>query len=288
MSAWLEWIAHLGHDVYAYPPWITAQQASCACHASASINLLERPKFACLDNGKAVDWRATVRSGERSLTYCVSKAWLLEHMPEFDLNFLPGAVAVNATSMLEDVIAFALMADRAAPWSDSVPLATKLAYILPYGGYHESRQNWRPLFFAKFFALVANATSVDEALSRLIAPNAFLEWTSHYWPDSPQQAGGRNSYTIKWSSSTAPPVVSPLEFVAYGYGSCSAWATFITYVARSLGIPARQAGTPCWNSVFEGVDFRGLARRNPNVSDCWSGSSAALGHGGGYLNNHNW
>ena len=27
---------------------------------------------------------------------------------------------------------------------------------------HESRQNWRPLLFAKFFSLVANATSADD------------------------------------------------------------------------------------------------------------------------------
>ena len=55
-------------------------------------------------------------------------------MPEFDLHFLPNSVTVNATSMLDDVIAFSLMADRAAPWSASVPLATKLTYLLPYAG----------------------------------------------------------------------------------------------------------------------------------------------------------
>ena len=64
----------------------------------------------------------------------------------------------------------------------------------------------------------------------------------------------------------------------------------VTYLARSVGIPARQTGTPCWNSVFGGIDYRGLARDNPNVSTCWSGGlHGGRGKvGGGMLNNHNW
>ena len=34
-------------------------------------------------------------------------------------------------------------------------------------------------------------------------------------------------YQLHWSSSTNPPVVAPLDFVAYGYGSCTAWATLL-------------------------------------------------------------
>ena len=67
----------------------------------------------------------------------------------------------------------------------------------------------------------------------------------------------------------------------------------LVYVARSVGIPARQAGTPCWNSVFEGVDFRGRASDNPNVTLCWhAGLNAKSGVDKGginsFLNNHNW
>ena len=68
--------------------------------------------------------------------------------------------------MLDDTLAFALMADRAARWSRTIPLEVKLAYLLPYATYHESRQNWRPLLFAKFFALVADAPDVRTAISR--------------------------------------------------------------------------------------------------------------------------
>ena len=282
-SSWLDWIAHLGHDVYSYPSWISDQMRGCTCDVKIDPRTVE-----CVENGKSVSWQSAVAKESSALTYCVGKSWLLEHMPSFDMHFLPNGVSVNATSMLDDVLAFALMADAAAAFSPTIPLSMKLAYVLPYGAYHESRQNWRPLFFAKFFSLVQNATSVEEALGRLLHPNAFLEWSSHYWPSSPRQPGEDLQYKIKWSSSTAPPVVSPLEFVAYGYGSCSAWATYVTYVSRAVGIPARQAGTPCWNSVYGGYDYRGLSSGNSNVSLCWNGGSDQLGHGGGFLNNHNW
>ena len=286
-DAHLDWLTNLGHDTYSYPSWITSQQRECACNVAS----ISPRKVVCKDSRKLVDWRSVAKlTPGAHLTYCIGRAWLLEHMPEFDLHYLPGSVTVNSTSMLDDVVAFALMADRAAPWTSGIPLAVRLAYGLPYGGYHESRQNWRPLFFAKFFPLVANATSTEEALGRLVAPDEFLRWSKHYWPSSPKQRdpAAPNAYTIEWSSSTAPPVVSPLEFVAYGYGSCSAWATFLTYVARAVGLPARQVGTPCWNSVFEGVDFRGRAAHNPNVSTCWRGGTRDAGHGGRFLNNHNW
>ena len=276
---WLPWIDNLGHDNYSYPSWISDQIMECHCAQT-------KAGIACIrtEDRTRVDWRKADK-----LSFCTSKAWLLDHMPAFDLHFLPGSVSVNGTSMLDDTIAFALMADRAAPWSPSIPIEAKFAYLLPYAGYHESRQNWRPLFFAKFFGIVANATTVEDAIGRLVAPNVFTQWAEHYWPSSPRQPeAGTGAYHIDWSSSTAPPVVSPFEFVSYGYGSCSAWATFVTYVMRAVGLPARQVGTPCWNSVYSGRDYRGLASANPNVSLCWHGGSTALGHGGGFLNNHNW
>ena len=230
-AEWVGWIDSLGHDNYSYPWWITEQIKACDCAPAASVTAAA----ACVESGVAVDWRASIAasraaSGAGELTFCLAKAWLIDHMPTFDKHYLPGSVTVNATSMLDDNIAFTLMADRAAPWSGTVSLEHKLTYTLPYASYHESRQNWRPLFFAKFFSVVADAATAEEALERLIDPNVFLNWTGHYWPSSPQQPRGGDGYQIKWSSSTSPPIVAPLDFVAYGYASCSGWATLVSCV----------------------------------------------------------
>jgi hypothetical protein len=236
------WIGGFGHDTYQYPPWISEQQINCVCS-----------EHICVESGDRVDWRADVRADAAArsisarlggrlvplapLRWCLARQWLLEHMPPFDLLFLPPSVTANGTSMLDDQIAFALMADAAAPWTHTLPLGLRLAYGLPYAGYHESRQNWRPLLHAKFFSTVADALSIEEALGRLLAPNLFTEWSEHYWPSSPRQpgaagaqqpaaqAGGAHAgagapvpsrYSLDWASSTAPPVVAPLDFAAYG------------------------------------------------------------------------
>merc|ERR1740117_1394461 len=245
----------------------------------------------CVHEGRSVchhvteGVRSRVQVNEESvLTYCVAKQWLLEHMPEFDKSFLPPSVSVHGASMFDDNIVFALMADQANHF------ASTLSYILPYATFHEARTNWRPLLFAKFFALVENATSTHEAMAILASPPwsssqapAFTAWTEHQWPSYPLKTPTKDTYSVRWSSSTSPPVTGVFDFAAYGYGSCTAWSTLLTYVARAVGIPARQVGTPCWNTG----EFAGLATNNPNVSSCWQGGKGN-DVGGKYLNNHNW
>jgi len=273
---WSMWLEGFGHDIYRYPEWILQQKESCYCEAFGAQN----NRIIC---------SSSIIKEPSDLTWCVAKQFLLDNMPEFDKAYMPPSVSVDGDSMFDDNIAFTLMADASNSWSSSVPLPVRLAYVLPYASYHESRQNWRPLFFAKFYQLVAGAVSPADAMARLVAPNLFLNWTAHKWEASPR-VGGQTDYNIAWSSSTSPPVVDPFSFISYGYGSCTAWATLVTYIARAVGIPARQAGTPCWNSVYQGVDFRGLATANSNVSLCWHAGLHSQGGtvGGGFLNNHNW
>lgn len=271
---WQAWIQGFGHDVYRYPAWILEQKNNCTC-PGGQCNILQ----------------AQLQS-DAPMTFCAAKQFLLDHMPEHDKQFMPPSVSIDGGSMFDDNIAFALMADKANTWSRDIDLNIRLSYTLPYATYQESRQNWRPLFFAKFFQLVEGAKTPEEAFERLVAPNVFLNWTANAWKSRPQLTR-ETDYNIQWSSSTSPPVIDPFSFVAYGYSSCTGFATMVTYVARSVGIPARQSGTPCWNSVFEGVDFRGRAVDNGNVSLCWHAglnSKTGVDKGGinGFLNNHNW
>ena len=136
VAPWLTWIAGLGHDTYAYPSWISEQQTRCVCKVDGPLD--DRRTVQCHDGDALVSWRIAVEGSSNALSYCLCKEWLLEHMPSFDLHFLPNGISVNSTSMLDDVIAFALMADAAAAFSPTIPLAMKLAYGLPYAGYHES------------------------------------------------------------------------------------------------------------------------------------------------------
>ena len=287
---YVEWLSRFGHDDFTYPHFLLEEMADCACARATSADDPPRCRSRIMDN-KVVDWRDAVaasreESGSDDLTFCVSKAWLLEHMPAFDLQYLPPSVSVNVTSMLDDVAAFAVLADRLATFK--VPLLQKLRYVLPYASYHEARTNWRPLLFAKHIAFAYGAPSTAAALATLVAPNVFLNWSSNTWQGAPNEAsaasGGSNAaYEIEWESSTAPPVVGPFEFASYGFASCSGWSSMVVYLARSVGVPARQVGTPCW----DGGDFRGPASENANVTKCWAGGDGAT-QGGSWLYNHNW
>ena len=295
-ATWQSWLENFGHDTYQYPEWITQQAENCDCaHVGGGEHVCRERD----SSSNSEEWATVDVAAATSMSYCTARAWLLSHMPEFDKHFLPPSVAVRGASMFEDNIAFTLMAIRAAPWATKLPVALQHAYLLPYGSFHEARVNWRPLLFAKFRAIIDDKNNLKggggnggivttrDAMAALVAPNTFTNWTGY---PAVEGAGGRkaassssNNYKVHWLSSTTPPVLSPFDFLAYGYGSCSGWATFIVYQARALGIAARQAGTPCWNSG----QFAGRARDNPNVTLCWHGGNGT-NVGSSFLNNHNW
>lgn len=278
---WRSWISEFGHDVFTYPDWITDQMAACVCSRDAAGS------FSC----KEAD--APIKPTE--LTFCVAKQYLLQRMPSFDQHYLPPAVTVHGKNMLDDNIAFALMANNASAFSRKLPLPLRLAYVLPYSSFHEPRNNWRPLFFSKFYNVTSETTSTIAAMQALL-PHVFRDWSGNPPLSGDGESvgagsGDGSSWSISWASSTAPPITGPFDFVAYGHGSCTAWSTMMTYVLRSVGVPARQVGTPCWNSALGGINFTGSAVSNPNVSKCWHGGSKSNGSmvfGNDYLNNHNW
>ena len=252
---WKTWLKNYGIDEFVYPSWIQDQRLACHCDAvKRTCQTTYKPKTA------------------NELSFCVAKEWMLNHMPEKDLHYLPPANTVQGTSMLDDSLVFSMMADKAAPWTGNIPLDLKHSYILPHADLMESVQNWRGLFFSKFFELVESSTSTTDAIGEFIFPNKFLEWNANY--------------TLKWHTGTSPPVIAPFDFIATGYGSCSAWSSTLVYTCRALGIPARVVGSGCWNTG----NFKGLATENKNLSLCWNGGhEGAEGPvGGPYLWNHNW
>jgi hypothetical protein len=272
-GTWRDWLKGFGHDVYRYPEWIMKQKKNCTC------------------KGDSCNVDSSMMVPHAPLSFCASKQFLLQHMPAHDKSYMPPSVSIDGDSMFDDNIAFAMMADASNKWSNQINIQIRMSYVLPYATYQESRQNWRPLFFAKFYQLTEGSASAEDAFEKMVAPNLFLNWTNNNW-DSRPTTTRESDYNIQWSSSTSPPIIDPFSFVAYGYSSCTGWATMLTYIARSVGIPARQAGTPCWNSIFEGIDYRGRASDNSNVTMCWHAglNSGNVNKGGinSYLNNHNW
>eukprot|EP01051_Picozoa_sp_SAG22_P014785 SAG22_NODE_1843_length_3455_cov_2.608760_6_plen_203_part_00 len=111
--------------------------------------------------------------------------------------------------------------------------------------------------FAKFFSYVAAAENTSQAIGYVLQhvqqwQNSSIASSSSSSSSAAAAAAAAASvqredgappspppppaqYKLKWSSSTSPPVISPFDFTAYGYGSCTAFATLHVYAARAVG-----------------------------------------------------
>lgn len=150
---------------------------------------------------------------------------VVAYMPAADLSALtPGFVASG--------VALAL----ASPFGDQAPLAAFVNDVVPYASLTEPRDgDWRSRLGAFMRPLVApcgrNATCAALALNEANAAWAIVDPPIIY---AAAEANALNSY-------------SPLQTMRRHNSSCTGLSVFLVDALRSVGIPARVAGTPHWN-----------------------------------------
>jgi len=146
--------------------------------------------------------------------------FLQDNMPPRDrVHLSPDVLELNVN--------LSLNAYMDSPFRNQVPWDMFLNDVLPYASLNEPRENWRPLFVKKFSPLIKNATSLTEAIQAL---------NKNIW----------KLWGIVFHSDQTPLIMSPFETLAYGYASCTGLSIFLVNACRSVGIPARVAGTPDW------------------------------------------
>jgi hypothetical protein len=59
------------------------------------------------------------------------------------------------------------------------------------------------------------------------------------------------SQTVVFKSSQTPLIYDPMSTLVYGFASCTGVSILFVDALRSVGVPARIAGTPAWNDVYE-------------------------------------
>jgi transglutaminase-like putative cysteine protease len=97
--------------------------------------------------------------------------------------------------------------------------------VLPYRSVDEplDQQDWRPMFFAKFMPLVAEAESLTEA-AQILNREIWALWDLRFVPDQ------------------TPEIMSVGQVLANGFASCTGLSIFLVNACRAVGIPARVAG----------------------------------------------
>jgi pimeloyl-ACP methyl ester carboxylesterase len=149
--------------------------------------------------------------------------FLIENAPTPDLQTLP-------TKFFLDDVSQADAAFQSASWRDQIPREIFLNEILPYACVNETRDDWRATLHKICEPFVANCKTPGDAACRI---NEKLFKTVH----------------VRYSTAREKADQSALETMKSGLASCTGLSILLVDACRSVGIPARLAGTPMWANM---------------------------------------
>ncbi len=161
--------------------------------------------------------------------------FLVENMPPSDLQTLQADYLLQNLKLAYDAF-------EAAPWHDQVPKEIFLNEILPYASVNETRDGWRKMLHEKCAPLIADCKTPADAAQRLNEKIFKL-------------------VNVKYSTGRKKADQSPAESMETGLASCTGLSILLIDACRSVGVPARLAGTPMW------VNMRG----NHTWVEVWNG-----------------
>ena len=146
--------------------------------------------------------------------------FLLENMPQRDLQTL-------TADFLLDNTALAYNAFQEAPWARDVPDDLFLNDVLPYVCTTEDRDNWRHRLYEISMPVVKDCKTPLEAC-RTLNEQLF------------------RILNVKYSTKRRVPDQGPVETMQTGVATCTGLSILLVDACRSVGVPARIAGTPLW------------------------------------------
>ncbi|PWJ42117.1 transglutaminase-like domain-containing protein [Sediminitomix flava] len=149
-------------------------------------------------------------------------SFLVANMPQRDLDSL-------TTEYLLENIDLAYKAKNEFAWARTLPDSIFYNDVLPYTSLNERRDNWRADFYKRFAPKVKDAKDIYEAI---LAVNQNI----------------MDEVDVVYSTKRPKADQSPYESMECGLASCTGLSVLLTDAFRSVGIPARIAGTPNWTT----------------------------------------
>ena len=220
--------------------------------ASLALAELDPARLAAAgDNAPAIRGFAEQAAKDFGAPGAKAAAFLVAGMPAGDLRSLTKEV------LLEN-LRLALAARESFPWAKQVPEELFLDCVLPYAQLDEARDPWRAKFHEQCGAIVKDCKTATEA-AQAINRELF------------KQIG------VKYSTKRKRPNQSPREPIEQGLASCTGLSIILADACRSVGIPARVAGTALWTNksgnhswveIWDGDwHFTGAAEASPEGLD---------------------
>jgi transglutaminase-like putative cysteine protease/pimeloyl-ACP methyl ester carboxylesterase len=187
--------------------------------------------------------------------------FLIANMPSRDLKNL-------TADFLVDNVTLAYAAFAQAPWASSISTDMFLNDVLPYASVTEARESWRTKLRELSAPMVKDCKTPGEAAQKINQQLFKL-------------------VNVRYSTSRRAPDQAPSETMATGVATCTGLSILLVDACRSVGVPARVAGTPMWsdnrgNHTWVEIwddgrwHYAGAAEADPNGLDRgWFGGSAA-------------
>lgn len=150
-------------------------------------------------------------------------AFLIANMPERDL------ISLTADYILENT-RVAYEAREKFSWCSELPDSIFFNDVLPYASINERRDNWRQDFMDRFSPFVETCNTIFEAIDSV----AF-----HI----------EDIVGVEYNTKREKADQSPYESIEQGMATCTGLSVLLTNALRSVGIPARMAGTPLWTNM---------------------------------------
>lgn len=148
--------------------------------------------------------------------------FLVDYMPQGDRDTL-------SKEFLLTEVDWAYKARETFPWCKALPEEVFFNDVLPYASMNEERELWRERFWNMFYPLVKDITDIRVALDTVTR--------------SMVKATG-----VEYNTKRNRPHQAPSESIEIGMASCSGLSILLVDALRTVGIPARIAGTPLWVS----------------------------------------
>lgn len=178
--------------------------------------------------------KALEKSGDRkdSIRYVLNTvpkkqlegaSFLIAYMPERDLKSL-------SVKFIQDQIEGAYKVRSQYSWCAKLPDSIFFNEVLPYYNFDENRDNWRNDFYNKFSPLVKDCKNVYQAIDSV-------------------NKNIRNVLLVDYNVKRSRVNISPLQSIKEKMATCTGLSFLLVDAFRSVGIPARMAGTPMWTNL---------------------------------------
>jgi predicted esterase len=179
--------------------------------------------------------------------------FLLENMPLSDLRSL------TADFLLEN-LNLAYEGWEKSPWHDSVTEEMFFNDVLPYVCLSEKREQWRAKLREVCLPMISSCKTPGEA-AHILNQKVFPY------------------FNVRYNTGRRRPDQSPSESIQSGKATCTGLSILLVDACRSVGIPARVAGTAMWTNMRGNHTWVEVWDRDWHFMGAAEPDAAGLDHG---------